>query len=60
MMFIPIVSVAAFIVILWDLDWKWVQLTDFQVVNFVHSIFGIVVIGLSFIQVNQIKMSDIN
>ena len=51
MMCIPIVSIDSFIVILSDLKWKWVQLTDIQVVNFVHSIFGIVVIGLSFIQV---------
>ena len=51
MFFIPIASIVGFIVILADLKWKWVELSNTLVVNFVHSIFGIVVIGFSFIQV---------
>ena len=49
MIFVPICSSVAFIVILADLEWKWLETT--QLTNFVHSIFGIVTIGLSIIQV---------
>ena len=49
---IPIFSIVAFIVILADLKWKWVELIETQKVNFAHSIIGIIVIGLSLIQVN--------
>jgi len=49
---VPVFSIVAFIVILADLKWKWVQLIDTQKVNFAHSIIGIIVIGLSLIQVN--------
>ena len=52
MMFIPVASIVAFIVILADLKWKWIELSDTVVVNFIHSIIGIVVIGFSLIQVN--------
>ncbi len=48
---VPVFSVVAFIVILADLKWKWVELIETQKVNFVHSIIGIIVVGLSFIQV---------
>ena len=48
---VPVFSIVAFIVILADLKWKWVELIETQKVNFVHSIIGIIVIGLSFIQV---------
>ena len=49
MIFVPILSIIAFIVILADLGWKWVDIES--KVGFAHSIFGIVVIGLSVIQV---------
>ncbi|CAF1122033.1 unnamed protein product, partial [Brachionus calyciflorus] len=49
MIFAPICSITAFLVILADVGWKWVETTS--KVSFVHSIFGIVVIGLSIIQV---------
>jgi hypothetical protein len=52
MIFVPICSSAAFIVILADLDWKWCETTP--VMNFVHSIFGIVTIGFSIIQVIEV------
>ena len=48
---VPVFSIVAFIVILADLKWKWVELIETQKVNFAHSIIGIIVIGLSFIQV---------
>jgi len=49
MMFVAFASVIGFIIILADSDWKWL---DTKIVaNFVHSIFGIVTIGLSVIQV---------
>ena len=51
MFFVPVFSIVAFIVILADLKWKWVELIDTQKVNFAHSIIGIIVIGMSLIQV---------
>ena len=51
MFFIPIVSIVAFIVILAGLKWEWVELTDDQVVNYVHSIIGMIVLLLSLVQV---------
>jgi hypothetical protein len=49
MIMVPIASVVAFIVILSDLDWKWVGAEDKTA--FAHSIFGIITICLSVIQV---------
>ena len=49
MIFTPICSIAGFLVMLAELDWKWVPITS--KVSFAHSIMGMVVIGLSFIQV---------
>jgi len=49
---VPLFSVIAFLLIFADLNWKWIELSDGLIINFVHSIFGIVVIGLSFLQVN--------
>jgi len=60
MVFAPICSIVSFIVILADLKWKWIELTDVQVVNFSHSIFGIVVIGFSVIQVNNFMSFFLN
>jgi hypothetical protein len=42
-------SFTAFMVILADLDWKWVARSGS--INFIHSIFGIVTVGLAIIQV---------
>lgn len=50
----PIFSIAAFLVILADLEWKWIEKTN--KVSFAHSIFGIVLIGLSLIQVLEIYL----
>lgn len=49
MIIVSLISITAFIVILSELDWKWVT-TD-EPLNFAHSIFGIVAIGLPIIQV---------
>jgi hypothetical protein len=49
MISVPIISITAFIVILADLKWQWVSQT--LVVNFVHSIFGIITMALSVVQV---------
>lgn len=54
MIFVPICSVTAFIVILADLNWKWVSASS--KVEFAHSIFGIVTIGLSIIQVEYFNL----
>lgn len=51
MIFLPICSITAFIVILAELDWKWVEIST--PVEFAHSIFGIVTIGISIIQVSE-------
>ena len=50
MMFVPIVAITAFIVILADLNWKWIDASE--QLEFAHSIIGIVTIGFSIIQVN--------
>jgi hypothetical protein len=50
MISVPIISIAAFIIILSYLDWDWVD-SD-RPLSFVHSILGIIVIFLSIVQVN--------
>ena len=49
MILCTIVTIAAFIVILAQSNWKWID--PHERLEFVHSIFGIVAIGLSVIQV---------
>ncbi len=49
MILASVISIVAFIVILAYLDWSWTGLDD--PVCFTHSIFGIVTIGFSVIQV---------
>ena len=49
MMLVTALSITGFIVILAQLNWRWVATDD--TVEFVHSIFGIIAIGLSVIQV---------
>ena len=49
MLSVPLISVASFIVIFADLDWKWVEKSE--PVNFAHSIIGIIAIALSIVQV---------
>ena len=46
---VTLISVAAFLIILADLDWNWVELSD--PLSFAHSITGIATIFLSIIQV---------
>ena len=50
MMSVPVVSIVAFMVILADLNWKWV---DFELtpISFAHSIFGILAIAMSLVQI---------
>lgn len=49
MIIVPACSIAAFVLILSDSDWKW--LTTDIALNFAHSIIGITAIGLSIFQV---------
>ena len=49
MIMVPILTFTSFIVILSDLDWKWVSPTSR--VEFAHSIFGIVTVSFSILQV---------
>lgn len=51
MMSVFILSVIALLVILADKDWKWIDKN--KLTEFVHSIFGIITIGLAFIQVDR-------
>ena len=50
MVCVPLISIAAFIIILWGVGWAWVPLQDDTII-FSHSIFGIVTISFSIIQV---------
>jgi hypothetical protein len=50
MVSVPIISLVSFLIILSYVNWQWLQVTD-STVMFVHSIFGIFTLGLSFIQV---------
>ena len=52
MIFVVINSIVSFIVILADLNWKWVD--SASPVSFAHSIFGILTVGLALIQVKFI------
>lgn len=56
MMFVPVVAITAFIVILADLNWKWVDSNE--TIPFVHSIIGIITIGFSMIQVKRDILSS--
>jgi len=49
MISVPIVSIIAFIIILSQLKWTWVDST--QQLNFAHSIIGIITISFSVVQV---------
>ncbi len=49
MILVVLMSITAFIVILADLNWKWVESSD--TIEFIHSIFGIITIGFAIIQV---------
>ncbi|CAF0731306.1 unnamed protein product [Brachionus calyciflorus] len=49
MLLVPVLSIAAFIVILANLNWDWVKPS--KTLHFIHSIFGIFAIFLSFFQV---------
>jgi hypothetical protein len=49
---VPVLSIISFLIILSELDWKWISLESRETnQKFAHSIFGIVAIGLSFFQV---------
>ena len=56
MIFVPILSITAFVVILYYDKWKWVE-TDNKL-SLAQSIFGIVTIGLSIIQVQQRQLFE--
>ncbi|RNA44992.1 ferric-chelate reductase 1-like [Brachionus plicatilis] len=49
MILVPIFSIAGFLVILANLDWKWVSPS--RTLSFIHSVFGIAAIALSLFQV---------
>ena len=49
MISVPIVSIIAFIVILSQLKWGWIDSTE--QLNFAHSIIGIITISFSVVQV---------
>lgn len=49
MMCVTLASLAAFITILWDNKWSWVDY-EIDMIEFIHSIFGICTIGFSVIQ----------
>jgi hypothetical protein len=52
MIFVSLVSVAAFILILKDLEWKWINYSTAPKITYTHSICGILVICLAFLQAN--------
>ncbi len=56
MLLVPIMSIAAFVVVLYYNKWKWVEPSNS--VGFAHSIIGIVTIGFSIIQVNKYSILD--
>lgn len=58
MILVPIFSITGFIVILANLDWKWVSPS--RTLSFIHSIFGIMAIGLSLFQVKIKKYLKAN
>lgn len=47
MIFVVLMSIIAFLIILADLSWSWVKLSA----SLAHSVFGMLTIGLAFIQV---------
>ena len=51
MILVPVLSIISLLVILSDLDWEWIKSTANNQTNFNHSIFGIVTISLSVVQV---------
>ena len=53
MVLVPLLSVIAFLVILSDLNWRWIR--EDEPLEFAHSIFGIFTISFSIIQVFNIK-----
>ena len=50
MVSVAVISLVSFLIILSDLNWTWID-SSFTLI-FVHSIFGIITIGLAFIQVS--------
>ena len=51
MILLQSVTITGFFVILFDSHWKWIKYSKENLVNFLHSIFGIVLIGFSVVQV---------
>ena len=56
MIAVTLVSVGAFIAILADVGWNWIEIDE--PLAFSHSIVGIVTVGLSIIQVNFLFLSN--
>jgi len=50
MICVPLLSISAFIVILYQLEWTWID-SSVNKLNFAHSITGIVTISFSVVQV---------
>lgn len=51
MILLQFVTITGFCVILFDSHWKWIKHSKENFVNFLHSIFGIVLIGFAVVQV---------
>jgi hypothetical protein len=50
MILVPIISFIGLLIILADMNWKWIDLSS--PIQFSHSIIGLVALILSFVQVN--------
>jgi hypothetical protein len=56
MLLVCLVSIVSFIVILAELDWKWVS-PAYRPLSFAHSVFGALTIGLCILQVSPLSLS---
>jgi hypothetical protein len=55
MIFATILNFIAFIVILAELNWKWVDMTSQNRIGYAHSIFGILTISIPLFQVPEVS-----
>ena len=54
MILVTLITLTSFVVILADTNWKWVAASDSTSVKFTHSIFGIITVCLTIVQVGFI------
>ena len=57
MILVTIITFTSFIVILSDMNWKWIIASNNTSVVFTHSIFGIITVSLTILQVINVKFS---